>query len=102
MPFEIDTEIEGDTLRVALSGELDMGTVPQFRDAVEDESAPWRTIAIDASDLAFMDSSGLQELVRLNNLARERQLELVLVRPSLPVVRLLELTGLEQHFTVRD
>ena len=55
-------------------------------------------MVIDVSDVAFMDSSGLQELVRLDNRARERGLEVVLARPSVPVMRLLELTGLEQHF----
>jgi anti-anti-sigma factor len=49
-----------------------------------------------------MDSSGLQELVRLNNRAHEKNLEVVLVTPSAPVLRLLELTGLQPHFTIRD
>jgi len=49
-----------------------------------------------------MDSSGLQELVRLNNRAHERGFELVLTTPSPPVMRLLELTGLQSHFTIRD
>jgi anti-anti-sigma factor len=102
MLLKIDTETEGDTLRVTLSGEFDMSAVGTFRKTVEDHPMPWRTVVIDMSDLAFMDSSGLQELVRLENRARERGLEVVVARPSVPVMRLLELTGLEQHFTFRD
>jgi anti-anti-sigma factor len=102
MPFDIDTELDGGTLRVRVSGEVDMGTVPLLREAVEDHPGDWKIIAMDMSDVAFMDSSGLQELVRLSNRARERLFEFVIIRPSLPVTRLLQLTGLEPHFTIRD
>ena len=102
MVLRIDTELEGDTLTVTLSGEFDMGSVAAFREAVEDTPEPWKRAVIEMHDLVFMDSSGLQELLRLNNRAHERELEVVLARPSVPVVRLLELTGLQSHFTIRD
>jgi anti-sigma B factor antagonist len=102
MLLKIDTEAEGDTLHVTLSGEFDMGAVAVFRTAVEEVPEPWRRAAIDMSDVVFMDSSGLQELLRFSNRARERGLDVVLVRPSVPVMRLLELTGLESHFAIRD
>jgi anti-sigma B factor antagonist len=98
MLLKIETNTDGDTLYVSLSGEFDMGSVAAFRKGVEDEPDPWKRVVIDMSDLAFMDSSGLQELVRLDNRARERGLEVVIARPSVPVLRLLELTGLGQHF----
>jgi anti-sigma B factor antagonist len=98
MLLRIDTETEGDTLNVTLSGEFDMSAIAAFRKSVQDGAEPWRRVVIDMSDLAFMDSSGLQELVRLDNRARQRGLEVVLARPSVPVMRLLELTGLGQHF----
>jgi len=101
MLLKIKTETEGDTLKVTLSGEFDMGSIASFRSAIEESREPWERIAIDLHDVAFMDSSGLQELVRLNNRAHERDLELVLERPSVPVMRLLELTGLESHFAIR-
>jgi len=102
MLLKIQTEKEGDTLKVTLSGEFDMGAVAAFRRTVEDDPQPWQRVVIEMSDLAFMDSSGLQELVRLNDRAREQGREVVVAQPSLPVTRLLELTGLEPHFTIRD
>ena len=102
MLLKIDTTREGDTLNLTLSGEFDMGAIRAFRAAVEDEANPWRRVVIDMSDLTFMDSSGLQELVRLDNRARERGLEVIVAKPSVPVTRLLELTGLEKHFNIRD
>jgi anti-anti-sigma factor len=102
MLLRIDTKVDGDTLAVALAGEFDMGSIGEFRAAMESASESWQRATIDLRDVVFMDSSGLQELVRLNNRAHERNLELVLVTPSEPVMRLLELTGLRSHFTIRD
>jgi anti-sigma B factor antagonist len=102
MLLRIDTNVEGDTLSVQLAGEFDMGSIGDFREAVEGASEPWQRAEIDLRDVVFMDSSGLQELVRLNNRAHERNLEVVLTTPSAPVMRLLELTGLQSHFTIRD
>jgi anti-anti-sigma factor len=101
MLLKIDTQTAGDTLNVTLAGEFDMGSVAAFRAAVEEAVEPWRRVVIDMSDVGFMDSSGLQELVRLDNRARERGLEVIIAKPSLPVTRLLELTGLGAHFNVR-
>ena len=102
MLLKIDTNVEGDTHTVKLSGEFDMGSIADFRAALEGAPGPWERAMIDMRDVVFMDSSGLQELVRLNNRAHERNLEVVLVTPSAPVMRLLELTGLQSHFTIRD
>ena len=100
MLLNIHTEVDGDTLEVTLSGDFDMGSVAAFRTAVEEEPGPWKRAVIDMHDLVFMDSSGLQELLRINNRAREQGREVILARPSVPVVRLLGLTGLETHFTI--
>ena len=62
----------------------------------------WQRLLLDMSDIAFLDSTGLGALVRLNQRSRELDLEMLLVSPSPPVVRLLELTGLEQQFAVSD
>jgi anti-sigma B factor antagonist len=102
MLLKIHTEAKGDTLRVTLAGEFDLASVPEFRRAVEQSETAWERAEIDMSDVAFMDSSGLQALVHLSNRAHEKGFEVTLVRPSHPVIRLLELTGLESHFAVRD
>jgi anti-anti-sigma factor len=101
MLLRIETEMDVSTLRVTLAGEFDGASVEAFRAAVQQTALPWECAAIDMRDVVFMDSSGLHELVRLNNRARQLGLEVTLVRPSPPVMRLLELTGLEADFAVR-
>jgi anti-sigma B factor antagonist len=100
MLLKIHTESEGDTLRVRLAGEFDLTGISDFRREVEEALTPWKRAEIDLSDVVFMDSSGLQALVSLNNRAEERGLEVALVRPSVPVSRILQLTGLETQFVV--
>jgi anti-sigma B factor antagonist len=102
MLLKIDTESDGDTLRVKLSGEFDLTATGDFRNAVENAETEWTHAEIDLRDVVFMDSSGLQALVSLNNRARERGLEVTLLRPSEPVSRLLALTGLDGQFAVRE
>ena len=102
MQLKINTESEGDTLRLILAGEFDLGQVPKFRAALDAAEVDWRRLEVDLSDVVFMDSSGLGMLVRVNNRARESGQEVVLLRPSHPVASLLELTGLDSHFVVRE
>jgi anti-anti-sigma factor len=102
MLLRIDTEMEGDTLRVTLAGEFDASSVEPFREAVEPDDPAWDCVALDMRDVTFMDSSALGELVRLDRRARELRGQLTLVRPSSQVRALLELTGLAAEFAVRD
>ena len=99
---KLQRDIEGDTLLLTLAGDFDGAAAEAFRAAYEQTPVPWECVAIDMRDVAFMDSSGLHELVRLNERARALGLEVRLVRPSPAVMRLLELTGLESQFAVRD
>jgi anti-sigma B factor antagonist len=101
MLLKIETRAEDETLHVKLVGEFDLSSIDEFRDAVENADTPWTQAEIDMSDVVFMDSSGLQALVSLNNRAQERGLEVTLVRPSHPVCRLLALTGLESQFAIQ-
>ena len=102
MLLKIETKTDGDTLRVRLAGEFDLTAIDDFRSQVENAPIDWQQAEIDLRDVVFMDSSGLQALVSLNNRARERGRAITLVSPSEPVVRLLALTGLDAQFTVRD
>lgn len=49
---------------VRLEGELDMSTAPEFRTILR-ESLPSSPLVIDASELAFMDSSGVVVLLEV-------------------------------------
>ena len=82
---------------VCLSGELDITGIAQARAAIDAAMAshPGRVV-LDASGLAYMDSSGIALLVWA---ARKTQ-ELEVRNPSRVVNRLIEVTGLSEALRV--
>ena len=69
--FEISEQVQGATVRMAITGELDLSTVPVLARHL-DELLRERpdTLTVDLSDLTFMDSSGLRQLIELDERAR--------------------------------
>ena len=78
----------GEGLR--LSGELDLSSAAALTDALDPLLARGGRIVLDVSDLSFMDSTGLQVLIRSALSLGERG-ELVLLNPGNLVRSILEL-----------
>ena len=71
-PLEIETEREGDSITIALSGEMDVSTVQRVDLAIRRaEEADVGRIVLDLSDLAFLDSIGLSVFLKAG--ARHRE-----------------------------
>jgi anti-anti-sigma factor len=83
---------------IKLIGELDLETAHVLEDTFVN-GPPGAEVSLDLSELTFMDSSGLRVLLGLRNLYGQ----VVLINPSPPVERLLELTLAERAdgFAVR-
>jgi anti-sigma B factor antagonist len=84
-----------------VSGEIDVASAPEFHKSASDLIASGPPIAvIDLSGVSFIDSTGLGVLVRAETQAREagKSLRLVVTQPQ--IMKLLELTGLDEVFTV--
>jgi anti-sigma B factor antagonist len=82
---------------VAVRGELDLYTAPQLRDAVfalpNDDAL---NVAIDLTEVGFMDSSGLGSVIACLKHVQALNGELKLVTPETsPLMKLLSLTGLD-------
>jgi anti-anti-sigma factor len=89
MMFDVQLSSDGSALR--LIGELDLSTVDDLLGLVEDRLGEGRgDLVLDASGLAFIDSTGVKALVDLaGRLGAGR--ELVVIGPSAPAARTLEL-----------
>jgi anti-sigma B factor antagonist len=86
---------------LAVSGELDIAAVPRLREMAELASTePNETIRINLARVTFIDSSGIGALVVIKNNAEHEHRVLLLDEPSEPVLRLLGITGLTQHFRI--
>jgi len=82
---------------LAVAGELDLATAPGLRERVREMDPNGSLkVALDLTEVGFVDSSGLGAIVACLKHVRELGGDLVLVAPDAsPVAKLLNLTGLE-------
>jgi anti-sigma B factor antagonist len=97
-PFEIDAAGDDRAARLAVSGELDLATVPRVEQAVDAALAQdARTLIIDLSGLGFIDSSGLRLLIVLHQRATSEGWTLSLIRPPQRAMTVFQVSGLEEN-----
>src|SRR4051812_4384073 len=96
--FGIETRVQGDVVRVAPTGELDLASVGDFDAAMEQaEAGSPPTLVLDLSDLEFLDSSGLRAIVLADERARKRGGRLAIVPGPDTVHRVFEITQLDKR-----
>jgi len=94
---------EGDPPTLTLNGEVDPYTAPQLEDALKGLiEGGAGAVRIDATGLAFIDSSGLRVLVDAHRRLGAEPAVLVLAGVSPTFRRLLEVTGLDEHVTIES
>ena len=103
MILEIDTEKVGGSVRVALSGELDLASTERFDSELQGlaEASP-EEIVVDLRRLTFLDSTGLRVLGNANARAQRGGHAFRIVKGPQTVQRVFEITGLEEHFEFVD
>lgn len=97
----IDDHIDGDQAVLTVSGEVDVYTAPTLREHILTaigEGA--RTVVVDLSGVAFMDSTGLGVMVGALKRMRQGEGRLVVVCDSEPVLKIFTVTGLMDVFGV--
>jgi anti-anti-sigma factor len=85
---------------VAVTGDIDMQTAAALAEglaAVSDHAGP---LFIDMADVRFIDSSGLRVLLDFMATRPGPEPRVQIVNGSKPVLRLLDVTGLTEHFGV--
>jgi anti-anti-sigma factor len=93
VPLQID-DVDGVHV---VRGEIDAHTCTMLDEVLDDGAAVTR---VDLSDVTFMDSSGLRILVRHHQQRQRVAGRLEIVRPSRPVQRLFEISGLSGQLNV--
>jgi anti-anti-sigma factor len=86
---------------LSLRGEIDIGSAGILRSALEQAlESGLREVWADLSEVRFLDSSGLNALVKADHAFVARHRQLVIICPVGPVRRTLELTGLDRELNV--
>jgi anti-sigma B factor antagonist len=97
----VTVSADGDRSTVTLRGELDMSGVDRAREAIEQaESGESTLVVLDLSELDFLDSTGLEVILRAARRAHQEGRRLVVQRPSRYVMRLLEMTAIAQSLDI--
>lgn len=103
MAITIDTEDRDGTPVLKTSGEIDLYSSPQLRDALMKAiTKADGAVQIDLSEVTYMDSSGVAVLVEGLKAAGKKRLEYTLVAPSQPVLKVLQLSRLDRVFTIEE
>ena len=96
--LEVET-VEGDGLvRLVLQGELDLSTVSKVEEELRRaEAGEPKVLALDLSQLTFLDSTGLRLIVTADQRAREQGRRLAVVKGPDPVQRVFAITRLDER-----
>jgi anti-sigma B factor antagonist len=96
--FQTRTEgLADSTYVVAVAGEIDVLTEPQFSDAVHGAiDAGAARLIVDLSDCGFMDSTGINILLGVNGRLRQSSRPVVVVADHPNVLQVLRLTAVDQ------
>jgi anti-sigma B factor antagonist len=100
--FHITSRVLQATTIITVAGEVDFSTTPRLWAALEATlRGPHTRVVVDLQELAFIDASGLNTLVRGHKRLREHGRGGLTVRNSPPAARrLFEITGIDQMLNV--
>ncbi len=98
--LEVTTSIRAGVPVVSAGGEVDVSTAPRLREQLATLPVGARRVVVDLSDVTFLDSRGLGVLVAAWKKCRESgaSLDLVVAKPQ--VAKVLEITRLDDMFTI--
>lgn len=86
---------------VRVAGELDAYSAPALEATLTEQGAD-ADLRLDLSGVTFIDSTGIRAIVTTDNRLRENDHRLVVVDPSPSVLRLLQLTSLDERFLIES
>ena len=101
--FRIEERSDGGVPIIAVSGEIDVATAPQLRESLHGVIAEGRaTVVLDLLAVTFLDSTALGVLVGALKRCRESGGELHVVVTDPRVMKIFEITGLNNVFPIAD
>ena len=87
---------------VRVIGELDLATAPQLGQVLTDLTGHGIHVTVDLSGMAFIDSTGVSALVSGLKRLREAGGDMALVSPRASALKVFEITGLTNVFTIHN
>jgi anti-sigma B factor antagonist len=101
-PFHVTIEPVDDACLIRPFGEVEMSSVGVLRSELHDARDVGRPVLLDLSNVTFMDSTGLDLLLDVSRESVADDWAFFIVRPSEPVLRLIELSGTADLLTLGE
>ena len=102
-PFECSCTNSGlNAAWVRVTGELDIATTPQLERTLREPEAHAQLVVLDLTDLASINSSGVHAIVDASVRARQAGRQLIILRGSSSVDRMLALTEVAGEIQIGD
>ena len=102
MDLGLDVQERDGFAVLAVSGEVDVATVPRLREQLHGLVAQGSNkIIVNLDAVDFLDSTGLGVLVETRTRLANRR-AFLLVAPGVETRRALEISGLDRHFALHD
>ena len=100
--FEItDRKVDDDTHVLAVTGEIDLFTAPEFKQRVMAPiAAGVERVVVDLTDTTFIDSSSLGVLIGAHRRLKTRGGRLIVACSNDTIVKTFRITGLDGVFTL--
>jgi anti-sigma B factor antagonist len=101
MNFDIKTEqAAGETYVIALTGEIDLYTAPEFKQLLDVIGQGAKHVVVDLTDTTFIDSTTLGVLVGGVKRLRPNDGQLSIVCSDRNITKIFEITGLNRVFPI--
>lgn len=95
--------LEDNVQLIRLSGELDIHSVPEFKqDVLSLLEQGCNDVIIDLDELSFMDSRGLGSFIGILRNVKEKQGSLRLICSNRAILTIFQRTGLNEIFSLYD
>jgi anti-sigma B factor antagonist len=102
-PLRVDVWPEGDVVHVCPAGEIDLDTVSQVRDRLDElRAAGFKRLILDLRAVTFLDSTGIRLVLETGASARADGFEFGLIEGPAKVQRAFEITGLRSALPFID
>jgi anti-anti-sigma factor len=99
--LSLETREEGEQVRIALEGELDLSSALTFDEEIRraEERKP-KTLVIDLRGLKFLDSTGVRLILSAHSRAKTRGHRLAIVEGGYAVQRIFRLAGVNRRLDI--
>jgi len=94
--MQIKSKIQGNTMYVMLSGELDEYTANYVRTSIDKliDNGKFSKMILDLSEMDFMDSTGVGVLIGRYKKLKSRKISVYLYNPNSTIERIFRMSGI--------